>query len=380
MPDKKEKEIDEFVKQLLGNDEEEVDPKYPLPQDEPIRYTDVDVVILPKGYKGYPTPDSKQRFTDSMETMKIDLDNVEENDGILTVPVTVANSKHVYNYDGFKVRKPLEELKAMSLFADNRPITREHPTAGIVTDRREIMGFFKSPSVESDVLKGILEITDKDLIADVKAEKFTDVSPGFFCDINRDDTGDVDGVHYDAVQEHILLDHVAIVEEGRCSIKDGCGIGLDAKTPVPQSVMDKLKSAVESAKTMKEKELEKLLKDILRDITVARDGSEKKNPEIDAGDLFKIKDAFAIVTTERDSLREELDKIVKAEKDSLIDSLTSVQKTKTESDLKDLSIDALKKELAMVKDLQVKRLSGQDSGEKRSSRKQIDAAYSKIGV
>ena len=376
MPDKKEKEIDEFVKQLLGDDE--TTSEYPLPQDKPIRYEDVDVVILPKGYKGYPTPDSKQQFTDSMETMKIDLDSVEETDGVLTVPVIVANAKHIYNYDGLKVRKPLDELTAMSLFADNRPITREHPTAGIVTDRREIMGFFKSPSVESDVLKGILEITDKDLIADVKAEKFTDVSPGFFCDINRDETGDIDGEHYDAVQEHILLDHVAIVEEGRCSIEDGCGIGLDAKTPMPQTFIDKIKSAIESAKTMKDKKLESLLKSILKDVTVRNDG--KESPGLDAADITKIKNAFEALTGERDSLRTELDSIIKAEKDNLIDSLTSVQDAKTESDLKELSLDALKKELAMVKDLQVKRLSGQDSREKGSGRKQIDEAYSKIGV
>jgi hypothetical protein len=379
MTGKDEKEIDAFITQLTG-DEETDDPKYPLPQDEPIRYTGVDVVILPKGYKGYPTPDSKQRFTDSMGTMKIDLDAAEEKDDILRVPVTVANAGHVYNYDSLRVRKPLDELKAVASFAENRPITREHPVAGIVTDRREVMGFFKTPVIENETLKGILEISDKDLIADVKLGKLTDVSPGFFCDLNRDDSGDIEGEHYDATQKNIFLDHVAIVEKGRCSIEDGCGIGLDAKTPVPQSVMSKIENAIESAKAMKEKDLEKLLRGILKEISVAEDSGNAESVGIDTADIVKIREAFETVTAERDSLRGELDAIVKTEKDSLIASLTSAQSTKTKEDLKDLSLDALKKELEMVKSLRVKRLAGQDSGGGRDSGKtRIDEAYSKIG-
>ena len=370
------KEIDDFIKQLTGEDEAS-DPKYPLPQDEPIRYTGVDVLILPKGYKGYPTPDSKQRFNDSMESMKLDLDAAEEKDGVLTVPVTVASAKHIYQYDALKVRKPLDELKAVSAFAENRPITRAHPIAGIVTDRREVLGFYKSPVIEDEQLKGILAITDKDLIADVKSKKLTDVSPGFFCDLDRDDAGDIDGEHYDATQRNIFLDHVAIVEKGRCSIEDGCGITVDTKMQVPQSVMDKIKNAIGSAKTMKEKELETLLKDLLKDVTVAKD--EKKSPDIDAADLVKIKEAFTAVVADRDALRNELDAIVKAEKDAIIDSLTNAQSTKTEVDLKDLSLDALKKELEMVKALKVKRFTGQDSGTDKPGKKRIDDAYSKIG-
>lgn len=367
-------EIDIFIKELTCDEDGET--KYPLPEKEPIRYNDVDVLILPKGYKGYPTPDSKQRFSDSLETMNIDLDNAEITDDVLTVPVTVASSKHIYNYDGLKVRKTLDELKAASQYAEHRPVTRGHPTAGIVTDRREVLGFFVSPVTEDETLKGILEITDKDLIADVKEKRLTNVSPGFFCDLNREDTGDYNGEHYDATQENIFLDHVAIVEEGRCSMEDGCGIGLDAKMQIHQTFIDKIKSAVDSAKKMKDKNLESLLESMLKDVTVEKDESAG----MDATDLIKIKDAFAIVTTERDSLRGELDSIIKTEKDAIIDSLTSVQTTKTKSDLKDLSLDALKKELAMVKDLRVKRLSGQDSGERGSGRKQIDDAYSKIGV
>lgn len=378
MTPKDEDKIDKFIKQLTGDDD--IKTEYPLPEKEPIRYDDVDVLILPKGYKGYPTSDSKQRVSDSLDAMKIDLDDAKITDDTLTVPVTVASSKHIYDYDGLKVLKTLDELKAASKYAEHRPITRGHPIAGIVTDRKEVLGFFISPVTEDETLKGILEITDKDLIADVKEKRLTDVSPGFFCDLNRDAAGDYNGEHYDATQENIFLDHVAIVEEGRCSIVDGCGIGLDAKTPMPQTFIDKIKIAVDSAKKMKDNELESLLNSILKEVTVKNDSANEKSAGLDAVDIAKIKDAFATVTAERDSLRTELDSIVKAEKNALIDSLTSIQSTKTELDLKNLSLDTLKKELEMVKGLQVKRLSGQDSGTERPGRKQIDEAYNKIGV
>lgn len=374
----KDEDIGALISQLTGDAEEE-DPNYPLPEDKPIRYNGVDVLILPKGYKGYPTPDSKSRFNDSMDTMKIHMDDAEEKEGILKVPVTVANADHIYNYDGLKVRKPLEELKAASAFADNRPITREHPAAGIVTDRREVMGFFKSPIIQDETLRGILEITDKDLIADVKAGILTDVSAGFFCDLNRDDSDGIGEKHYDATQENIFLDHVAIVEKGRCSIEDGCGIGLDAKTAVPQSIIDKIKNAMESAKAMKEKELEKLLKDVLKMVSAEKDSSGT-DMSIDASDRDKIKAAFEGVASERNSLRAELDAIVKAEKDSLIADLIDAQSTKTEADLKDLPLDGLKKELELVKELKMKRLSGQDSGRGDTpNRQRIDDAYDKVG-
>ena len=378
--DGKKNEIDALIAALTSTTDDELDSEYPLPENNPVKYTDVDIVILPKGYKSeYPQPeDSKPRFSDSLPSMKLDVDNAKEADGMLSVPVTVANAKHIYDYDGFKVRKPFEELEAAALFADGIPITRDHPLAGIVTDRRQVLGFFKSPTAADNLLKGILAITDKDLIADVKDKKLTEVSAGFFCDLDDSASGDVDGKAYDATQKNIFLNHVAVVENGRCSIENGCGINLDSKAPLPQDLVDKIKAAIERAKVMKDTSLLNMLKELLKGVSVKKD-SGKSAIDADALNLVKLKDAFTRVKTERDLLKGKLDEIVNAEKDSLIAELTNIQDSKTKEDLVTLSLDHLQKELDMVKQLKGRKFSIPDSESKSSGRTRIDDAYSKIG-
>lgn len=368
----------------------EVDAEYPLPEKKPVKFTNVDVVVMPRGYKGeYPKPgDSKPHYADSIPSMKLDVDSAEEVDGVLSVPVTVANAKHIYDYDGYKVRKPFDELKAAALFAEGIPVTREHPTAGIVTDRGQVLGFFKSPLAESDLLKGILAITDRDLIADVKDKKLTEVSAGFFCDLDDSNPGELDGVKLDAVQKNIFLNHVAVVENGRCSVDDGCGIGVDAKKfPVPSELVDKIKAAIARAKAMQDKSLYNLLKELLKGVSVKKDGDEgKKGGEddkkgalnVDALTLVKVKDAFSKVTAERDLLKGKLEEIEKAEHDSLVEDLLNEQDTETKEELDMLALDELQKRLDIVKSVKAKHLSAPDSSH-GSGRTGIDAAYGKVG-
>ncbi len=256
-----------------------------------------------------------------IDSMELHTDGMTEKDGILSVPATVA--KHmIQDYDGLKVLKPAEELEAAAMFADGIPITRDHPNAGIVTDRSEVLGFLKDPLFENDELKGILNIADKDLAADVKDGKLTGLSIGFFCALDKTE-GTVGDAKYDAIQKDIFLNHVAVVDEGRCSITDGCGFHKDAAP--------------------------------------AQDDS-----------------ALAKVTAERDSLKAELEKIIKTEKDALIAELTAAQDAKTKDDLEKLKLDELKKELAMVNELRTDRLSfgkGHGSGGKSA----VDDAYAKVG-
>lgn len=375
----KENEIDALIAALTSTTDGELDSKYPLPENKPVKYTGVDIVILPKGYESeYPKPeDSKPHFSDSLPSIKLDVDNAEEADGVLSVPVTVANAKHIYDYDGLKVRKPFEELEAAALFADGIPITRDHPLAGIVTDRGQVLGFFNSPTANDDLLKGILAITDKDLIADVKDKKLTEVSAGFFCDL-EEKKGELDGVTYDATQRNIFFNHVAVVENGRCSIENGCGINLDAKAPLPQDLVDKIKAAIERAKVMKDTSLLTMLKELLKGVSVKKD-SGKPAIDADALSLVKVRDAFTQVKAERDLLKGKLDEIVDTEKNSLIVELTSIQDSKTKEDLVKLSLDDLQKELDMVKQLKGRKFSVPDSASKSSGRARINDAYNKIG-
>jgi len=372
-------EIDALIAELFS-----VDAEYPLPEQKPVKYTDVDIVVMPRGYKSeYPKPkeeDAKPSFTDSIA---LERDSIEEADGVLKVPVTIANSLHIYDYDGFKVQKPFDELEAAALFSAGIPVTCEHPIGGIVTDRAQVLGFLRNPTAENDELKGILEITGKDLIADVKAGKRVDVSPGFFCDLDSSESGhgEANGEHYDATQRNIFLNHVAVCEQGRCSRLDGCGLNLDAKkTPVPQSIADKIAAAIERAKAMKDKSLLKMLQDLQKAVAVAKD-SKVEDPLA----LKKVKDALDALkaerdsaTSERDALKGQLEEVVKAEKDSLIAELTALQDVKGEEELRKLGLDQLKKDLDVAKQLLANRLSV-SSQDQSSGRKAIDDAYANIG-
>ena len=256
------------------------------------------------------------------DSIKLLTDEMQEKDGVLSVPAVIARQM-VYQYDTLKALKPFEELEAAAKFADGIPVTLEHPPAGVVTDRGEVMGFLKNPIAENDELKGVLEISNKDLIGDIKSGAYTDVSPGFFCELDAT-PGTLDSAEYDAVQRGIFLNHVAICKVGRCSLKDGCGMNLDS--------------------------------------TSVSDNSA----------------TLAKVTAERDALKADLEAIIKTEKDALIAELTSMQDAKTKEDLEKLKLDELKKELDMVKELRTDRLAF-GNGRGHGGRSAIDAAYAKVG-
>jgi hypothetical protein len=372
--------------------------EYPLPEKKPVKYTNVDVIVLPRGYRGeYPKPepkneDSRARFTDSIPTFTLDLDSAEEADGVLSVPATVAKSSHIYEYDGLKVVKPFDELQAAAAFAAGIPVTREHPRAGIVTDRSEVLGFFRNPISEDNALKGVLEITGKDLIADIKAGTRTDVSPGFFCELDRSAESGAgsladEGERFDATQRNIFLNHIAVCEHGRCSYEDGCGIGLDAsknKTPVPQDIIDQLKACIERAKAMKDRSLLNMLREVLKAVKVAKDSIASDEDNNDPKKLKAITKALESFRTqkqqliaERDALKAKLDELITIEKDAVIAELTTLQDAKTPNDLQKLSLDELQKELDMVKQMKADKLS--IGAQKSAGRGAIDEAYAKIG-
>ena len=295
-----------------------------------------------------------------IDSTALDVSGMTETDGILSVPATIARSM-IQDYDGLRVLKPAEELEAAAKFADGIPITRDHPPAGIVTDRAEVLGFLKDPTFENDELTGILNIADKDLAADVKDKKLTGLSIGFFCDLDRTE-GTVGDAKYAAVQKGIFLNHVAIVDQGRCSIEDGCGFHTDSmkKTDAPIDLIGKLDTAIGMATNEYNNTI---LKDLLVEIKeMVAAGS--------TGDS-------AAITAERDALQAEIEKIIKTEKDTLIAELVAAQDSKTKEDLEKLRLDELTKELDMVHELRTDRLSfGRGHG---SGKTAVDDAYAKVG-
>lgn len=309
----------------------------------------------------------KPKLSLIIDSMELQIDRMQEKDGILTIPAIVAKNI-IQDYDGLKVLKPAEELEAAAQFADGLPITRGHPEAGIVTDRGEVLGFMKDPLFENDELTATLEIADKDLAADVKDGKLTGLSIGFFCRL-EDTKGVVGDEKYDAVQKDIFMNHVAVVETGRCSIEDGCGFKTDA-IDSPPDLIGKLDTAIGMATNeWGDGKLKDLLVEIKEMITATGTTGDS---DVMAAMTAKL-DAM---TADRDSLKESIETIIKTEKDALIAQLTEVQDAKTKEDLEGLRLDELKKELAMVRELQTDRLSFRDA---QSGKTAVDEAYAKVG-
>jgi hypothetical protein len=80
-------ELDALIAELTGltaNSGE--DAEYPLPESKPVKYTNVDVVVMPHGYK-YPKPSEESISMDSLP-LQLDLDSLSEVDGLLSVPAT----------------------------------------------------------------------------------------------------------------------------------------------------------------------------------------------------------------------------------------------------------------------------------------------------
>lgn len=306
------------------------------------------------------------RIIDS-HSFKLDKDKAKIVDGILEVPVIVAREM-VYDYGSTKALKPRDELEKAAQFADGIAITRSHPEAGIVTDQAEILGTFRNPEMVDEELSGVLRITNKSLIGDVLDGTLKEVSGGFFCNLDRTASGDYEGTHYDATQKNILLNHVAIVDRGRCSLEDGCGIQMDS----PPELRGKLDTAI----GMAQREYQSELKDLLVEIKDML-GTTKKLDAAEDSDLnTKLSETLLTLKTDNEKLKADLDAITVKERDAIIGELLKAQDTKGEADLLKLSIPELRKELDMVNQITATRLSIDN---RSGGTKAIDEAYDKVG-
>lgn len=162
-----------------------------------------------------------------------------ETDRFYKIPLTAARPvKQTYNtVDGEVVmKKPAEELRQAAWSLDNAPVTLGHPASRIVDGVDKIHGFTRTPewdaSDESLDAFGYVPVTDSEAKSWIEAND--GVSIGFW--YNTDSDVDENGV--DGYQRDLLVDHVAIVNEGRCSREDGCGLAADSAAVVRQFSAD----------------------------------------------------------------------------------------------------------------------------------------------
>jgi hypothetical protein len=364
-----------------------------------------------------------------------ELDNLlfDEARGILKVPIVLAKEM-IYHYDDYDAFRPRDELEAIAPYVKGVPVTRGHPPEMIVTDREEVMGWAVDAEFEDDELRAILEISDKSLIEDIQAGKLRGVSPGHFSRLDKSSGGNYEGTHYNATQRDMFIDHIAIVEEGRCSVTDGCGIVMDAEIEdkeskkkegdeeeimepkviannveatltvaetiekkaeegktileeitkleeVPSAVIAKVKKAIGIAEKIGEEAKEKLVSN-LEKVKEAVTGTKEEEkggyplPEDKKGDTDE---AVKKVEGERDALKVQLDEIVEVEKEKLVDELSSLQDVKTEDDLKEMSLDGLKSDLELVKALRGSKFTVDEDGRAEGGSGAIKNAYKGVG-
>lgn len=132
--------------------------------------------------------------------------------------------------DEYTFRKPERALRRAAWSVDNVPYPLTHPSDGPVRDTSDVHGFVRNPRYiedrdeHGDALVAQLYVPTGDSDAREFIDDSQSVSIGFYNDL--DWSVEEDGV--DAYQTNMLVDHVAGVERGRCSIEDGCGIEADA--------------------------------------------------------------------------------------------------------------------------------------------------------
>jgi hypothetical protein len=138
--------------------------------------------------------------------------------------------QHYLVGDEFEVyKKPAEALERAAWSFDNAPFTLGHPDSGMVKNVDDIHGFWRNPryDTDDDRLKEDLYVPVTDSEALEFIEENEDVSVGFYNRVTAEydgETGDLTDDDVDGFQVQMYGDHIAGVEQGRCSAEDGCGL------------------------------------------------------------------------------------------------------------------------------------------------------------
>lgn len=221
-------------------------------------------MILPKGFKGeYPLPggDSASFATDSIDIV-LDAETVIDTpEGFSKWEQVTIAREMVQMYNDKAVYKPANSLRTVLDHGENRPITDNHPPGKLVTSNSQRKGYIENLTFTDDSeLKADIVVTDIKLADEIKSGKKREVSAGFHSKI-VDVRGVFNDVEYDQMQTDILLDHVAALENGRCSLLDGCGFknptqiikqdSAQATAPVTTAVVsDEAKKTIELANSL----------------------------------------------------------------------------------------------------------------------------------
>lgn len=130
-----------------------------------------------------------------------------------------------------------ENVKAVAAL-EGVPVTLIHPGDGQVTvdnARGTISGTVLQPRMDGERIRVKLLVTDAAAIQAIKTGAARQLSMGYSADVEQVPGVTPSGERYDCVQRNLVINHVAIVPEGRA----GAGVALRAdKRDVPNAVKE----------------------------------------------------------------------------------------------------------------------------------------------
>jgi len=183
---------------------------------------------------------------------------IDDETGFLKVSATLARTgvqqylgmelPKEFGLDAFKIYnvfRPKEEvLKKESLDSyTNATITDNHPSEFVTVDNIGQLGKGSIASVKTfnsggiDFIQTDMIITDKETIKKAKDGK-VELSPGYSTRYEKK-SGNFQGLDYDFIQTDIMINHIALVDKGRC--QGACKIN------------DSIKNVIINSKTNKER-------------------------------------------------------------------------------------------------------------------------------
>lgn len=196
----------------------------------------------------------------------------------------------------------------------NTPITLGHPSEKLVTSENAkrlsigLVGENIRPDGEWLVMP--LTITDEDAIKQIEKGDAVELSGGYIADVDNE-TGEYEGIQYDAVQRSIRGNHVAVVERARAGSQ--ARINLDSGDAV----------AVES-ETINETNRSDGMSEKAK--TVRIDGIEYDvQPEVERH-LSRLDEQYKEIENERDQLKQDAEQ----QKAKLDEALAELEKVRTE--------------------------------------------------
>ena len=154
----------------------------------------------------------------------------ETSEGFLDLTGYISEADKVMEYINWwdesisKETIPLEELEKAVTQAKGLILTNGHPWEFLDAKNAKdyTMGFVTEVhGIEEKKLKVDLRIIDMELINDIRSGKKKDFSIGYLCDLVYENGYTENGEQYTAKQTNIILNHVALVENGRAGEEVG---------------------------------------------------------------------------------------------------------------------------------------------------------------